>query len=143
MRSLLAARVKEMMGDAEGARRDYTEALPMALAYRDRHPLSWRAYPAVAQAFAGLGRKDEALAAAREALKLVPPAENPDYAQLITLPILVEVQARFGQADEALAIVREQIAAGWWRRHDLLLRPGFFFIRQDPRFRAIAEQAAL
>lgn len=143
VRPLLAARVKEMMGDAEGAHRDYTEALPMALAYRDRHPRSWRAYPAVAQAFAGLGRKEDALAAAREALKLVPPAENPYYAQLITLPVLVEMQARFGLADEALAIVREQIAAGWWRRHDLLLRPEFFFIRKDPRFHELAEQAPL
>ncbi len=143
IRALLAARVREMSGDAEGAQRDYAEALPAAVAYRDQHPQSWRAHPPVAQAAAGLGRKDEALAAAREALRLVPPAENPYYAQLVLLPVLVEVQARIGRMDDALAIVREQIAAGWWRRNDLLLGPQFYFVRRDPRFRALAEKAPL
>lgn len=32
-------------------------------------------------------------------------------------------------------------AAGWWRRSDLRLEPGFFVIRKTPRFREIAEKA--
>ena len=143
VRSILAAQAKEMMGDAEGARRDYTEGLPRAQANRDLHPQSWRAYQPLALASAGLGKKDEALAAARMALKLVPPTENPYYAAHATLPVLVDVLARFGMMDEALAIAREQIAAGWWRRNQLLLFPEFFQARKDPRFREIAERAPL
>jgi tetratricopeptide (TPR) repeat protein len=143
IRTLLAARVREVMGEAEDARRGYTEALPIAVAFRSQHPRSWRAYPPVAQAAAGLGQKDEALAAVREAMKLVPPAENPYYAQIVTLPLLVEIQARFGMMDDALVVVREQIAAGWWRRNDLRLGPQFFFARKDPRFRELAEKAPL
>ncbi|MSU23702.1 MAG: TIR domain-containing protein [Opitutus sp.] len=143
IRALLAGRTREMMGDVAAAQRDYTEALPLAIAYRNQNPQSWRAYSGVALAAAALSQKDEALAAARKALILVPPEENPVYAAVATLPVLVEVLARFGMIDEALVIVREQIAAGWWRRNDLLFLQDYFIIRKDPRFRALAEKAPL
>ena len=115
----------------------------LAQANRDQHPQSWRAYPPLALASAALGKKDEALAAARMGLKLVPPTENPYYAAHVTLPGLVEVLARVAMMDEALAIAREQIAAGGWRRNQRMLFPEFFQARKDPRFRAPAEQAPL
>jgi hypothetical protein len=45
--------------------------------------------------------------------------------------------------DEALAIVRDQIAKGFWRRNELLLHPDWSDLQKDPRFRALAEKAPL
>ena len=131
------------MGDAEGALRDYRDALPRAEAYRSDHPESWRIYATLARIYRGLGKKDEALAAARKCLTLVPPEKNPYFTTRAGLRVLVNAQAQFGQIDEALAIVRDQIAKGFWRRNDLLLNPEFSALQKDPRFRALAEKAPL
>jgi tetratricopeptide (TPR) repeat protein len=130
------------MGDAEGALRDYRDALTRAEAYRRDHPESWRIYVTLAHIYQGLGQKDEALAAARKCLALVPPEKNP-YLANRTMRVLVNTQAQFGQLDEAMDIVRDQIEKGWWRRNDLLLNPGYSELQKDPRFRALAEKAPL
>jgi len=104
---------------------------------------------ALALAYAGLGRRDDALAMARKGLELVPPEENPYAATWNTgrtaggLNALAMVEARFGMTDEALAVVKAQAAAGWWRRNYLLLSPDWSILRKDPRFREIAEKAPL
>ena len=143
IRAASTARIREAMGDAEGALRDYREALTRAEAYRRDHSESWRIYVTLARIYQGLGQKDEALAAARKCLALVPPEKNPYFAARTGLRVLVNAQARFGQLDDALDIAREQIAKGWWRRNDLLLSPDWSELQKDPRFRALAEKAPL
>ena len=59
---LMRARVRESMGDSEGAHRDYLSALPQVERTRDAHPRSYRAFIPLARVYAGLGRKEEALA---------------------------------------------------------------------------------
>jgi hypothetical protein len=80
----------------------------------------------------------------------MPPEESPYLAALGGngrnfggLYALVFVQARFGMIDEALAIVKAQAAAGWWRRNYLLISEDWRELRKDPRFREIAENAPL
>ena len=142
-RDLVKARVRESMGDSEGARRDYLAALPQVERTRDAHPRSFRAYLPLAQVYAGLGRKEEALAAARRSVELMPPSRDPRRAANTSLRVLVNVEGRFGMVDEALDIVRQQITAGWWKRNDLLYFPDFIHLQKDPRFRTLAEKAPL
>ena len=142
IRAASSARIREAMGDAEGALRDYRDALTSAEAYRLNHPDSWRIYVTLARIYQGLGQKEDALAAARKCLALVPPEKNPYFAAR-NLRVLVNAQARFGQLDEALDIVRDQIAKGWWRRNDLLFNPDWSELQNDRRFRALAEKAPL
>jgi len=42
-----------------------------------------------------------------------------------------------------LAIVATNVAAGHWRRNNLLRNPDWAILRKDPRFGAIAEKAPL
>ena len=143
IRDALVARVKERMGDNTGAAADYRAALPVAESFRNRNPESWRAYPTLARIYAALDRKDEALAAMSTCLELLPTKQSPWYATTVTLRSLVEVQSRCGLIDEALAIVREQSAAGMWRRNELRLCLEYHWLRQDPRFQAIIDRAPL
>ena len=57
--------------------------------------------------------------------------------------ILARVLAKFGQMDEALAIVRTNVGGGRWRRNLLLHAQDWALLRKEPRFMAIAEKAPL
>lgn len=53
------------------------------------------------------------------------------------------VLARFGEADEAVEVVRKNVEEGRWRRNLLLHSTLFESLRRDPRIQAIAEKAPL
>ncbi len=142
-KSLLRALVQESRGDAAAARADFGRALAAAEGYRDANPKTLRAYTSLALIYAGLGREVDARAAVAQALELVPPAENPAVASRTGLRVLAQIDARFGQLDAALETVRGQIAAGFWKRNDLLLDPDWELLRRDPRFLALARTAEL
>ncbi len=143
----LRAQVLDSMGDAVSAHREYLVALPVAEKQRDEFPELPRAHEILALIYGGLGRKEDALAAARKSLELVRPADYAEEAAGSILlggyRVLAQTQARFGMLDEALAIVQAQASGGWWRRKYLLLSPDWATLRKDPRFRAIAEKAPL
>ena len=143
IRDLLSAQTKEAMGDSEGARRDYLAALSIAERTREAHRESQRAYLALSEVYAGLGRREDALGAVRKSLELMPPAQDPYAASFQSLRVMVDIEGRFGLIDDALEVVRQQIAAGLWTRNDLLLSPDFIHLQKAPRFRALAEKAPL
>ncbi len=148
--SLFAARAREELGDVAGAERAYRIVLPMAEQERVERPHSANPSGVLTVIYAGLGRRDQALATAGRSLEFASPNENPylaagafGHVRVAGYAALAQVQARFGMTDEALAIVKAQAAAGWWRRNYLLLSPDWSILRKDPRFRAIAEKAPL
>ncbi len=145
---LRIARIYEAMGDGLGAQAAYEAARPLAEKRRDDFASISSVHATLALVYAGLGRKDDALAAARRALELARPEEYPheaagEFGRTGAWEALAQVQARFGMLDEAIRIVQAQAAAGYWRRNYLLLNPDWSFLQKDPRFRAIAEQAPL
>ncbi len=142
-RSFLEARVREAQGDTGGARAAYSRALADAERYRRESPGKIRAHTMLALIYAGLGRHDEAWNTARKCLELAPPTESVYLAARVSLRIVAQVAARSGRMDEALAIVREQVERGFWKKHDLLLDPDWHHLRQEPRFLALARQAQL
>jgi len=139
--SYLRARALEVAGREGDARPLYEDALRQAEAYRAAHPHALRIHAALANIYASLGREKEALAAANRCVEIVPPSENRYLAARLGLRMLAHVQARFGRSDEALALVREQVAAGFWKRQDLLHDVDWWLLRRDPRFLALAQQA--
>jgi len=162
IRPFFTAKMREASGDAEGARRDYLEALPLAEQQRDEFAGLATPYAILALVYAGLDRKAEALEAARKAVELGRFIADPNSAagrdgrgrtgvgaltlvdlELSSEAALAQVQARFGLIDEALAIVATNVAAGHWRRNNLLRNPDWAILRKDPRFGAIAEKAPL
>ena len=77
-----------------------------------------RAHTSLALIYAGLGRREEAFACAERGLQIVPASENPYVAARSGLRVMAQVNARFGNIEQALAIVREQTKAGFWKRHE-------------------------
>ena len=142
-KSLLRALVHEAMGETAAAREDYERARVDAEHYRDSNPRTLRACTSLALIYAGLGHEADARATIERGLDLVPPAENPAVASRTGLRVLAQIDARFGRTDAALETVRSQIAAGFWKRQDLLLDPDWALLRRDPRFLELAHKAEL
>jgi tetratricopeptide (TPR) repeat protein len=139
----LQGAILEAQGDAVAARTAYERALLLAEAYRAANPKVLRSHTSLALVYAALGRDDEARASAERCLQVVPPAENPYIASRTGLRVLCQVHARAGRMDQALEIARGQIAAGFWKRHELLLDYEWARLRGDPRFVELARAAQL
>ncbi len=142
-RSFVQARIYEAMDDPEKARAAYERALVDAEKYRSESSGKIRAHTSLALIYAGLGRHDDARAAAQKCLELAPPNESVYVAAKASLRVAAQVHARAGRMDEALAIVRDQVDRGFWKKHDLLLDNDWTVLRRDPRFLALAQRARL
>jgi TolB-like protein/Flp pilus assembly protein TadD len=137
-KALLIARARELLGDAEGARRAYMEGLPVAQRSHVEIPQGFTAGLALVQIYAGLGRKDEALATAREVREQ---ANGISYYMAQIDAGRAQIDARFGMFDDAIELLKTQIPSGWLKRNDLLLGADWAELRKDPRFRVLAEKA--
>jgi TolB-like protein/predicted Zn-dependent protease len=133
----LLADLLRLRGDAAGAQRAYTEAAMTLRAAIDKQPDD----PNLAQAFAateaGLGHRDEALAAARRAIALLP-ATRDAYVGPFFEETLARLQARFGERDAALAAIRHLLATNYGdpplTPAILRVDPDFESLRGDPAF---------
>lgn len=142
-KAFLTASLLEAEGKTAEARAAYTEALTQAEPYRDSQPRRVRAHTTLALIYAALGRIDDARAAVAQCLALIPPDDNPYVASRTGRRVQAQVEARAGKLDTALEIVRSQIAAGFWKRHDLLLDNDWALLRKDARFMELARNAPL
>jgi len=130
-RALLAAFAHEALGDASVARIEYKRALP-ALEEAIRKDPRPAQYSALALDYAGLGRKKDALEAARRGLDLLPLSQDAMFGafQLIDLAL---VEARVGEMEAAIRDI-----------DDLLSRPSYLspgLLRIDPRWQPLYGEA--
>jgi tetratricopeptide (TPR) repeat protein len=143
IRVFQAAEIREAMGDLAGARRDYAAALPIAQQLCQQYPKVRMPQAMLALTYAGLGRKDDAVAAARKNVEAKGTSGANGDPHLSSQAVLAQVLARFGQMDEALEIMKTLAANHAVTRYHLSRSPEWRHLREDPRFQAIAEGASL
>jgi serine/threonine-protein kinase len=138
-KAFFSAVAREALGNAAQARREYGTALPLLQAEVDKNP--GRAFQLVvlARAYAGLGRKEDALREARRAVGLLPISKDAFLGADVEID-RAAVEARVGETDAAIAHIRYLLSIPSLLSPALLrVDPRWTPLRDDPRFRQLAE----
>ncbi len=145
-KAFLYAVAHEALGDATRARTEYETALPLLEAKVEKHPGRAsqgygrdRQLSLLARAYAGLGRKEDALREVRRAVELLPISKD----ALIGAEVEIDraaVEARVGEMDAAIEHIRHLLSIPSQLSPGLLrIDPQWAPLRDDPRFRKLAE----
>ena len=135
-KAFLYAVVHEALGEAARARQEYDVAVPLLEAQVEKNP-GQRIL--LARAYAGLGRKEDALREARRAVELVPISKDALFGPSIEAS-LAAVEARVGEKDAAVVRIRYLLSIPCLLSPAILrIDPTWAPLRDDPRFRRLAE----
>lgn len=138
---LLRAQTLEWMGDRARARSAYNLARALLEDTVAAHPRHAPIRIALGLAYAGLGRRAEAIREARTAVDLVPVSEFEDNpSSTAAMGGAVEVYARLGEAGPAFELLELLLSMPAGREVSvplLRLDPGYDRLRSDPRFEAL------
>ena len=134
MLDLMGGAIARAQGDEEMSRQFFEKARQKTAALLVKHPRDPKSLIDLAWAYAGLGRAEEALQTAQEAVQLVPTwrdaAEGPHYAAM-----QAQIQAWLGNKEAAIeqltALVKQPAGPSYG---DLKFNPGWDELRGDPRF---------
>jgi len=139
--SVFRGQALEASGQIQAAHAAYEGAIPLLEVAINSRAGESSIHASLGQAYAGLGRKTDAVREGLKAVELLPVSadafDGPTY-----LGQLAEIQARVGNIDEALSIIRQllDMPAGFVISPALLkLDPAWDPIRNDPRFQKLAE----
>lgn len=135
-RSLMRAEMHAALGESRVARRHYRLALTTLLDSSSAHPKDASIHAALGLAYAGLGRKREAVKSAERAMELVPVSGSSIRATAF-MGLAVEIFAKVGEMDRAFELIELLLAMPSGREVTLpFLRvwPGFDPLRKDRRF---------
>jgi len=138
-KAFLYAVAHEALGDADQARKEYETALPLLAAEVEKTPSRPFQRSLLARAYAGLGRKEDALREASRAVEILPISKDHlDGPNLETARAAVE--ARIGETDAAIEHIRHLLSIPCLLSPALLrIDPTWAPLRNDPRFRKLAE----
>ena len=141
--SLDQGKFQRLAGQGERARRSF-EAARLELEQKTaKDPGDHRVHSSLAIAFAGLGRRDDAVREARLACDLMPPSKDVVRAFMPGYN-LATVYTMVGQTGEAIATLDDVMAqTGLLSVHDLRLDPMWDPLRSDPRFQALLNKYAI
>src|SRR5262249_43226825 len=129
----------EALGDADRARKEYEAALPLLRTEVDKKPGSADQRAVLARAYAGLGRREEALREARRAVEALPISKDAPWRTELEID-RAAVEARVGETDAALEHIRHLLSIPSELSPALLrIDPQWAPLRADPRFRKLAE----
>jgi serine/threonine protein kinase/predicted Zn-dependent protease len=139
---LMAGIVARLQGDATRAKACFEKAREILEASTKKHPDDAYALSELAWAYAGLGRKDDALRVSQQYVQLIPSwrdaTEGPTYATMQT-----QIQAWVGDKEAAMkqltGLVRQ---TGGPSYGGLKFDPVWDSLRDDPRFAELVVQAA-
>ena len=138
-KSLLSALAHQALGNAAQARREYEAALPRLEAEVEKNPARARQHSFLARAYAGLGRKDDALGEAKRAVELLPISKDAFVGAQVEVD-RAEIEARVGETDAAIEHIRYLLSVPCLLSPALLrIDPKWAPLRDDPRFRKLAE----
>jgi eukaryotic-like serine/threonine-protein kinase len=134
--SLLRAMVLDGLGDSASARTHYDAARVLLEDSSAAYPQNGPIRAALGLAYAGLGRRDDALREARTAMQLAQLSEAHMLATAL-MGLAVEVFIRAGAHDEALELMELLLSIPAGREISvplLRIEPMFDPLRSDPRF---------
>jgi serine/threonine-protein kinase len=135
----LYALAHETLGEPTRAREEYQTAVPLLESAVNKSPERVFERTLLARAYAGLGRKEDALREARQAVERLPISKD----AIIGANIEIEraaVEARVGETDAAIEHIRHLLSIPCWLSPGLLrIDPSWTPLRNDPRFRKLAE----
>ena len=129
----------EALGQAAQARREYQAALPRLESEVRAYPKNASQRSLLALAYASLGRRDDALRESQRAVDDLPLSKDALYG---VWPLMEQglIAARLGDADRAIAIIRQLLAVPAYLSPGLLrVDPRWAPLYGDPRFRKLAE----
>jgi serine/threonine-protein kinase len=140
---LLRGEVQMLMGQGDLASRSY-EAARLELEKKiAQDPNDAGSHSSLGIAYAGLGRRAEAVREARLACDLAP-ASKDALAALGPLDALAQVYTMVGQPGEAIAVLDDRLSRmGSFTPHLLRLDPAWDPLRSDPRFQALLTKYAV
>jgi len=128
--AFFAAQAIEAQGRAEAARAGYSAALDVLERYMDLNPDDPRAATMRAVSLCRVGRRDDGLRWAREALAMDPLDAGVRYN-------VACIHALEGAKEQALSLLEEAVRAGFANREWFLRDPDLASLRGEPRFEAL------
>jgi serine/threonine protein kinase/tetratricopeptide (TPR) repeat protein len=136
-KSLLLGRLYSRNGEQDKARAQFKAArvfLEQAIAARPRDA---DAHINLAEAYAGLGRKNDAIGAARRATGIIPESKDPWYGAA-ELSDLAQIYVTVGEFDLALPIIEHCLSTvSPIYRSQLRFQPAWDPLRNNPRFQEL------
>jgi tetratricopeptide (TPR) repeat protein len=138
-KTFLSAGAHEAIGDATRAMKEYESSIAMLEAETEQHQDRPFQRMTLARGYAALGRKEEALREARRAVETLPIAKDALYGSWLEC-FLAGVEARVGEKDAAIERIGRLLSIPSWLSPAMLrIEPRWAPLRNDPRFRKLAE----
>jgi serine/threonine protein kinase/Tfp pilus assembly protein PilF len=138
-KAFLYAVAHESIGDAGQARKEYETALPWLAAEVEKNPSRPLHRSILARAYAGIGRKEDALREANRAVEILPISKDHGRGTSIEIECAA-VEARVGETDAAIEHIRHLLSIPCLLSPPLLrIDPRWAPLHADQRFRKLAE----
>jgi len=141
--ALLAAGAYHFMGESELAHASYDSARAILEKELDAHPGDHRFHSALGIAYAGLGRKEDAIREGKRGVELYPVSKDALMGPK-RVRDLAEIYTMVGEYDAALDEIEYVLSIpSWWSVQDLRLDPIWDPLRDHPRYQALLEKYAI
>ena len=139
-KALVLAQAYALAGQADAARASFTDARDALLVEASGRPGDHRLHGALGLAYAGLGQKREAMAAARRSTELLPVAKDANVGWA-PVEILAETAVTVGEVGAAFTALEQLLSNPTkFSIHFLKLDPVWDPLRADPRYAALLER---
>jgi len=137
-KAFLYAVAHQALADADRARKEYETALPLLAAEIEKNPSRPLQRSLLAHAYAGLGRKEDALREAQHTVEVLPISKDYQLGADIEIE-RAAVEARVGETDAAIEHIRQLLSIPCNLSPALLrIDPWWAPLRADPRFQKLA-----